>query len=109
MKFYVAGEWQDRNEKIEVRNPFDNSVIDTVPKATAADVESALAAAVDGARTMAATQGYDRFLILRKAAALMADRAEELASTISAEEGKTLRESRGEVDRSVQTLELSGE
>ena len=109
MKFFLAGEWHERDEKIEVRNPFSRDVIDTVPKATNEDVEAALAAAVSGAQTMAAMQGYDRYVILRKAADLMRGRAEDLAQTISAEEGKTLRESRGEVDRSVQTMELSGE
>ncbi|MEQ9410898.1 MAG: aldehyde dehydrogenase family protein [Fuerstiella sp.] len=109
MKFYLAGEWQDRAEKIEVRNPFRGDVVDTVPKATSDDVEAALSAAVRGAETMAALPGYDRYLILRRAAELMQERAEDLAQTLSAEEGKTLREARGEVDRSVQTIELSSE
>lgn len=109
MKFYLAGQWQDRDEKIAVVNPYDGATVDTVPKATADDVEMALAAAVEGAETIAAMQGYDRFLVLQKATELMRQRAEELAQTISAEEGKTLRESRGEVDRSIQTIELSAE
>lgn len=109
MKFYLAGEWQDRDNKIEVRNPFRGDVVDTVPKAGSDDVEKALSAGVEGAETMRATLGYDRFLILRRAAQLMEHQAEELARIISAEEGKTLRESRGEVDRSVQTIELSAE
>ena len=109
MKFYVAGEWQDRDEKIDVRNPFNGNIVDTVPKAIPEDVESALAAALEGAKAMAAVHAYDRYEILRKATDLMRERAEDLAQTISAEEGKTLRESRGEVDRSAQTLELSSE
>jgi len=32
MKIFLAGEWVDKSKKIEVRNPYDNSVIDTVPK-----------------------------------------------------------------------------
>ena len=31
MKMYVAGEWIDKPHTIEVRNSYDNSVIDTVP------------------------------------------------------------------------------
>ena len=46
MKMLLGGEWVDRDKRIEVRDPFDNSLIDTVPRATAADVETALAAAV---------------------------------------------------------------
>lgn len=109
MKFYLAGEWQDRDEKIEVRNPYSGDVVDTVPKASADDVETALVAAERGAPEMAAMQGYDRYVILRKAADLMRERTEDLARTLSCEEGKTLREARGEVDRSAQTLELSSE
>ena len=45
MKFFLNGSWEDRDEVIEVINPFDGSVVDTVPKASAADVETALQAA----------------------------------------------------------------
>ena len=46
MKMYVGGEWIDKQQTIPVTNPFDGSVIDTIPKADADDVERALAAAV---------------------------------------------------------------
>ena len=39
MKMFVAGSWVDKSEKTEVRNPFDGTLIDTVPKADAGDVE----------------------------------------------------------------------
>lgn len=109
MKFYLDGSWQDRDAKIEVRNPFDGTVIDTVPMASAADVELALASAAKAASTMAEISGYQRFEVLRRAADLMRTREEELARTISLEEGKTLREATAEVQRSVCTLELSSE
>ena len=35
MKNFIAGQWIDKAKKIEVRNPFDDSIIDTVPKADA--------------------------------------------------------------------------
>lgn len=109
MKFYIAGDWQEREETIEVRNPFNGEVVDTVPRATEKDIEAALSAAVTGAEVMAAMAGYDRYVVLRKAADLMRERREELATTLSSEEGKTLHEARGEVDRSIQTIELSSE
>ncbi|MBI3062302.1 MAG: hypothetical protein HYY83_10055, partial [Deltaproteobacteria bacterium] len=43
MKIFLAGDWVDKSKKIEVKNPFDQSVIDTVPKADAGDLEKALA------------------------------------------------------------------
>jgi acyl-CoA reductase-like NAD-dependent aldehyde dehydrogenase len=109
MKFFLNGKWESRNEVIEVVNPFDGRVIDTVPKATTADVETALQAAVAGAKIMAGLTGYERFLILRKTADLMRERQEELAQTLSSEEGKIISEGRLEVDRAAQTIELSGE
>ncbi len=109
MKFFLNETWQSRSESIEIVNPFDGSVVDTVPVATAADVELALQTAVAGAAIMKEVSGYERSVILRKAAELMHARSEELARTISLEVGKTLNEARSEVDRSIQTIELSGE
>jgi acyl-CoA reductase-like NAD-dependent aldehyde dehydrogenase len=48
MEMLLAGDWVDRSEKIEVQDPFDGTTIDTVPSAGAGDVESALAASVEG-------------------------------------------------------------
>jgi acyl-CoA reductase-like NAD-dependent aldehyde dehydrogenase len=109
MKMFFRGRWVDKPQKIEVINPYDRSVIDTVPKADTDDVDAALAGAVEGARVMRNLPGYERFLVLRKAAGLMQDRLEGLARTLSSEEGKTLAEARGEASRATQTVELSAE
>jgi glyceraldehyde-3-phosphate dehydrogenase (NADP+) len=109
MKMFLAGAWTDKPKKIEVRNPFDNSVIDTVPKGDAADVERALSYAERGAKVMAKLTGYERWKILRKAADLMAARNEELGRTISSEEGKIIAEGRGEASRAVETVMGSAE
>src|SRR5690606_37462079 len=58
---------------------------------------------------MASLPAYRRAEILRRAADLVEKRGEELARTITAETGKTLRGSRVEVDRSLLTLRLSAE
>jgi acyl-CoA reductase-like NAD-dependent aldehyde dehydrogenase len=58
---------------------------------------------------MRQTTGYQRFLWLRMAADLLLLRAEEFARTISQEEGKIIAESRAEVARAAETLELSAE
>jgi len=91
---YVAGNWVDRVQKIEVLNPFDASVIDTVPRATLDDVDQALVSAVEGAKAMRRLSAYDRSVILRRAALLVEERAEDLARTITLEEGKIIKESR---------------
>ncbi|MEW4486613.1 aldehyde dehydrogenase family protein [Thalassoglobus sp. JC818] len=109
MEFYLAGQWQDRDDRIEVLNPAKGEVIDTVPKASADDIETALVTAVEGAPEMAKLSGYRRFEILRRTADLMVENREDLARTLSQEEGKTIHEARTEVDRARQTIELSGE
>src|SRR5436190_4544663 len=104
MKMFLAGEWTDKARKIEVRNPFDNSVMDAVPKGDGDDVERALAFAERGAKAMAKLSSYERWKILRKAADLMAAQNEELGRTISREEGKVIAEGRGEAARAVETM-----
>ncbi|HEV7222880.1 MAG TPA: aldehyde dehydrogenase family protein [Pirellulales bacterium] len=109
MKMFLAGHWADKPEKIEVKNPYDGAVIDCVPKAGAADVDRALAGAVEGAKLMRRLPGYERSKILSRAAQLLGQRVEVLGRTISQEEGKTLAEGRGEVERAAETLQLSAE
>jgi acyl-CoA reductase-like NAD-dependent aldehyde dehydrogenase len=106
---FIAGDWIDKPRKIEVRNPYDNGVIDTVPKADAADLEKALAFAERGAKAMAKLSSYERWKILRKAADMMAARNEELGQVISKEEGKIIAEGRGEASRAVETIMGSAE
>jgi acyl-CoA reductase-like NAD-dependent aldehyde dehydrogenase len=109
MRMYVAGQWVAKPETIPVENPYDGTVVDTVPRADARDVEQAVESAVRGARAMARLPGYDRYRILHRAAELMATRQEELGRTISLEEGKVLAEGRLEASRAVETILGSAE
>jgi glyceraldehyde-3-phosphate dehydrogenase (NADP+) len=109
MRIFFAGQWQDRDQKIEVRNPYDATIVDTVPQATASDVEAAIAGAVQGAAAMRKLSGYERFQILRKAADAMFVRQKELGRIISLEEGKTIGEGTFEASRAAETMELSAE
>jgi acyl-CoA reductase-like NAD-dependent aldehyde dehydrogenase len=109
MRMYVAGQWIDKAETIRVENPYDRSVIDTVPRADRDDVERALQSAVRGARAMAKLSGLERFHILRRAAQLLESRQDDLGRTISMEEGKVLAEGRLEVSRAVETVLGSAE
>jgi acyl-CoA reductase-like NAD-dependent aldehyde dehydrogenase len=109
MKMYVGTEWVDKPKTIPVLNPYDGSQIDTVPKADADDVERALATAVRGARAMRRLTGYERYRFLRKAADLMTQRSDDLARTITLEEGKIIAESRIEVTRATEIIALSAE
>ena len=109
MKMYINGSWVNRDEKMPVLNPFDQSLIDTVPRASAADVEAAITSAARGAKVMAKLPAYERYAILRRAADIMAERIDELGTLITQEEGKVIAEGKGEVGRGIQTITLSAE
>ena len=109
MKMLIAGRWLDKEERIEVRNPFDGSVIDTVPAADSSDVEQALESAVRGFEEMRRLSARERSEILGRAAELLEQRAEEFALTIAKEVGKTLREAQTEVNRATQTIRIASE
>jgi glyceraldehyde-3-phosphate dehydrogenase (NADP+) len=109
MKMFIRGEWKDKSDKIEVRNPYDGSLVDTVPRGDASDVEEALQGAAEGAAIMRAMSAHERSSILRRASELLAEQQEEMARIISLEEGKVLPESRIEASRAGDIFETSAE
>ncbi len=109
MKMLLGGEWVDSDKKIEVRDPFDNSLVDTVPRGTGKDVDTAMAAAVKGFDVARKMTVYDRAQVLFKTARIVESRLEEFALTIAREGSKTIREARKEARRCVNTLTISGE
>jgi len=109
MKMYIAGAWTDGQSTMDVRNPFDGSVVDTVPRGTAEDVDRALESAARGARIMAQLTGYERYEILHRVADLIVANADGLANSLTHEQGKILAEARIEVERASEIFYLSGE
>ena len=74
---YINGEWVSRNNLQEVINPFDNSVIDTVPSASVEDVSLAVDSAERGFQAMKKISSWDRYSMLMKAADLIEERKED--------------------------------
>ncbi len=109
MKMLLDGQWVDRDKKIDVTDPYDNSLIDTVPAASKEDVETALAAAVKGFEITKRMTVYERAQILFKTAAIISDNLEEFATTIAQEGSKTITEARKEARRCVNTITASAE
>jgi acyl-CoA reductase-like NAD-dependent aldehyde dehydrogenase len=107
MRMYVAGEWTAGDGECVIENPWTGDVVDTVPTASAEQVDQALQAAVAGAKAMARLTAYERSEALNRAADLLTLRQEDLALTLSQEEGKPLAESRGEVARCPDLLRLA--
>lgn len=97
---FIDGEWVDSQsgETFAVRNPADDSLVGEVPHCGASEASQAIRAA------SAAWSGFrnqrlsDRIHLLRRLSKLMAVRRDELASLLTAEQGKPLSESEGEIE-----------
>ena len=109
MKMLINGQWIDKDEKIDVKNPLSGEVIDTVPAGTKEDVKKAIDAAVEGFEISKNMPVHERVDILYRAAQIMKEHQEELARIIATEGSKTIREARGEAARAVNTITLSAE
>ena len=105
----LAGKLTVTNEQQEVVFPYDGSRIGAVWLATDEVVEIALAAAEAAERELAALPPHRRAEILKLAATLVADSGEQLARQMTLETGLAIRESRAEVDRTVEIFEIAGE
>ncbi len=82
---------------IEVINPATGAVIDTIPAATPADIEHAVAEAVKGQKLWARVPVTQRVDIMYRFLELVERDKEKLAQTLSAETGKPIREARAEI------------
>ncbi len=109
MKMLLAGAWVDRDDRIEVRDPWDDALIDTVPSASGDDVERALATAAAATAVARAMRSHERSRVLLGAAAIVERELEDFAVTIARESSKTIREARKEAGRCVNTLTVAGE
>lgn len=108
-KMFLAGEWVDGTQWIDVIDPQDGALIDRVPAATKEDMEACIRKAQEGARIAARMPVVDRMRIIGKAADYISSNTEHYARTIAKESSKTIREARKEVGRAVETLRLSAE
>jgi succinate-semialdehyde dehydrogenase / glutarate-semialdehyde dehydrogenase len=97
-ELYIDGEWRTASDgaHIEVLDPAREEVIASVASASIADGLAAVDAAHRALPAWAATAPRRRAEILRRAFELMTGRAEDLAKLISQENGKALKDARGE-------------
>ena len=95
---YVAGAWIEAGEKtLSVTNPATGDVIGVVPSLGEAETETAIAAAEQARHAWAARTAKERSDILKRWHALMVENADDLATILTAEQGKPLAEAKGEI------------
>ena len=94
----IANEWVDAasGKTIDVANPATGKTIGTVAHAGIADLDRALAAAQKGFEVWRDMSVYERAAIMRRAAGLLRERANDIGELLTQEQGKPLVEARGE-------------
>jgi acyl-CoA reductase-like NAD-dependent aldehyde dehydrogenase len=105
----LGGEQVETDETYEVRSPYDGAEVAIVHRAGPAEVERAIAGAVEAFETTRRLPSWRREQVLEAVAAGIAARREELARTIALEAGKPIRTARVEVDRAVYTFTVAAE
>ncbi|NOS36288.1 MAG: aldehyde dehydrogenase family protein, partial [Deltaproteobacteria bacterium] len=106
-RYLVDGEWRSSAERIEVINPYNGEVVGITCGADDGDIDDAVCASVRAFEETRALPAYRRAEILDSVVHGIKERAEEIARTITAESGKPIADSRGEVKRAACTFQLA--
>jgi acyl-CoA reductase-like NAD-dependent aldehyde dehydrogenase len=104
-RLLIGGEWVETGAWIDVRSPYDGTLVGRVPKAGAVETRRALDAAEAAMREP--LPAHRRAAILDRVAAALGERQDEVARTICAEAGKPLKAARVEASRAVSTFTMA--
>ncbi len=108
-KLYLAGKFVESNEKIEIQNPYKESVLAYTYLADKNQLEAAIVAAQGVEKTMRDLPSYQRYDILMQIAQGLEQELDYFAELLSAESGKPMRYAVGEIERSIQTFTVAAE
>ena len=111
IQLFIDGHWRDgaADRSLPVVNPATGAVMGQVACAETADLEEVAAAAVRGFAVWRQTSAFERYKIMRRAAQLLRDRVERVASLMTLEQGKPLAEARMEVLAGADTIDWFAE
>ena len=107
--FFLDGKWIEAGDLVEIRAPYDQSVVGEVYQGRREHAESAIAASVKAFGTTRRLPAFERQRVLRQVAATITSRKEEFARTMALESGKPLKVSRTEVERGIFTFNVAAE
>ena len=105
----IGGEWRGSDDVLEVRFPYDGSLVDSVSMASAADMDDAMAAAAEGFEFTRKLPSHRRSEILTNMVALLRERFDEVVDAMILEGGKNRKTAIGETARALETLKVSAE
>jgi succinate-semialdehyde dehydrogenase/glutarate-semialdehyde dehydrogenase len=108
---YINGSWLDADsgESIDVTNPATGEKLGTVPKMGAAETRRAIEAAEEAFSSWRKTTAYEKSQVLRRWFDLMMAHKEDLSIIMTAEQGKPINESRGEINYAASYIEWFAE
>ena len=111
IQLFIDGHWREgaAARSLPVVNPATGAVMGQVACAETADLEEVAAAAVRGFAVWRQTSAFERYKIMRRAAQLLRDRVERVASLMTLEQGKPLAEARMEVLAGADTIDWFAE
>src|ERR1700683_2784302 len=107
--FFIDGHWAEDGDVVEVRSPFDGSVVGRITQARREHAEAAIAASVKAFGTTRRLPAFERQRVLRRVAQAIAERREEFSRTIVQEAGKPIKLARTEVDRALFIFTVAAE
>src|ERR1700678_1058575 len=107
--FFIDGRWQEDGDVLEVRSPFDGSVVGRITQARRAHADAAIAASVKAFGTTPRLRAFERQRVLRRVAQQIAERRDEFARTIVQEACKPIKLARVEVDRTIFIFNVAAE
>ncbi len=108
-KNLIGGEWRGSDDVMEVRFPYDGSLVGAVSMASGTDMDDAMAAAVAGFEQTRALPSYRRSEILENIGRLLRERFDEVVEAMILEGGKNRKTAVGETTRALETLKVSAE
>ncbi|MEV4410933.1 aldehyde dehydrogenase family protein [Catellatospora sp. NPDC049609] len=107
--YWIAGSPESSDDLVVVRNPYDGRVVGQTANATPEQVENAVAAAVKAAPEAARLPAAARAAALDHVSRRLAERGDEVAALICAENGKPLMWAKAELGRAVSTFRWAAE
>ncbi|WP_396623586.1 aldehyde dehydrogenase family protein [Luteitalea sp.] len=106
---FLAGQLRETASTVEVRSPYDGTLVARVSAAGPDEYEDAARACVAAAPRVAAVPVHERARLLRAVSLKLREQRETFARRIVAEAGKPLRDARTEADRAAMTFEVAAE
>ena len=108
-KLLINGKWISGEKRLEVRNPYNQELLGTVPEAGKQQIENAIKSAQEAFKITKTLPAHLRSQILEHTSDTIRERREELVRTIALEAGKPIKYARGEVDRATETFKFASE